>query len=37
MAVFERPAKGAPFRLVEMAPGVTLDELRARTEAHFEA
>ena len=36
MGVFERPAKGAAFRLVEMAPGVTLDELRARTEAHFE-
>ena len=36
MAVFERPARGQPFKLVEMAPGVTLDELRAKTEAAFE-
>ncbi len=35
LAVFERPAKGEPFRLVEMAPGVTLDELRSKTEAAF--
>lgn len=36
LAVFERPARGStPFRLVEMAPGVTLDELRASTEAAF--
>jgi 3-oxoacid CoA-transferase subunit B len=34
--VFERPAKGQPFRLVELAPGVTADELRAKTEAHYE-
>jgi 3-oxoacid CoA-transferase B subunit len=37
LAVFERPAKGRPFRLIEMAPGVTLDELRSKTEAAFEA
>ncbi len=36
LAVFERPAKGQPFRLVELAPGVTADELRAKTEAHYE-
>ncbi len=38
LAVFERPDRGgSPFRLVEMAVGVTLDELRARTGAAFEA
>ena len=38
LAVFERPdRKGSPFRLVEIAAGVTLDELRARTGAAFEA
>ena len=36
LAVFERPARGQPFRLVELAPGVTADELRAKTEAHYE-
>jgi 3-oxoacid CoA-transferase B subunit len=37
LAVLARPAKGAPFRLVELAPGVDLDTLRMRTEGHFEA
>jgi 3-oxoacid CoA-transferase subunit B len=37
LCVLGRPAKGAPFRLVELAPGVSLDDLRARTEGHFEA
>jgi len=37
LAVLARPAKGAAFRLVELAPGVGLDDLRARTEGHFEA
>jgi 3-oxoacid CoA-transferase subunit B len=37
LAVLARPAKGAPFRLVELAPGVDLATLRARTEGHFEA
>ncbi len=38
LAVFERAdRKGAPFRLVEMAPGVTLDDVKARTTAHFES
>jgi 3-oxoacid CoA-transferase subunit B len=36
LARFERPARTAPFRLTGLAPGVTLDEVRARTEAHFE-
>ncbi len=35
MAVFERPARGEAFKLVEMAPGVSIDELRAKTEAAF--
>ncbi len=37
MAVFERPARGEAFRLVEMAPGVSIDALRAKTEAAFTA
>jgi 3-oxoacid CoA-transferase B subunit len=37
LAVLARPAKGAPFRLIELAPGVDLDTLRTRTEGHFEA
>ncbi len=36
LAVFELDRRGdAKPRLVEMAPGVTLDELRAQTEAEF--
>jgi 3-oxoacid CoA-transferase B subunit len=35
LAVFERPAKREPFRLVELAPGVTADEVRAKTEADY--
>jgi len=38
MAVFERLKRGSePFRLVEMAPGVTIDHLRSVTEATFVA
>ena len=37
LAVLARPAKGAPFRLIELAQGVDLDTLKARTEGHFEA
>jgi 3-oxoacid CoA-transferase/3-oxoacid CoA-transferase subunit B len=38
LAVFERAdRKGSPFRLVEMAPGVTLDEVKAKTSARFES
>ncbi|MBC7519907.1 MAG: CoA transferase subunit B [Sandarakinorhabdus sp.] len=36
LCVLARPAKGEAFRLVELAPGVTLDDLRARTEGAFE-
>ena len=36
LAVFERAdRKGSPFRLLEMAPGVTLDEVKAKTTANF--
>jgi 3-oxoacid CoA-transferase subunit B len=38
LAVFEIDKKGGKgARLVELAPGVTLDEIRAKTEAAFEA
>ena len=37
LAVLARPARGAPFKLIELAPGVSLDDLRAKTEGHFEA
>lgn len=33
LAVFERPDRSSPFRLVELAPGVTLAEVVALTEA----
>lgn len=33
--VFNRPRKGAPFELVELAPGVTLDEVRSCVSAQF--
>ena len=38
LAVFERSKRGSePFRLIEMAPGVTIDHLRSVTEATFVA
>ena len=37
LAVFSRPDRHSPFELIEMAPGVTLDELKAKTSAHFKA
>jgi 3-oxoacid CoA-transferase subunit B len=37
LCVFARGAKGEPFRLVELAPGVALDEVKAKTSAAFEA
>jgi 3-oxoacid CoA-transferase subunit B len=37
LAVLARPARGAPFRLIELAPDVSLDDLRRKTEGHFEA
>jgi len=35
LAVLARPARGAPFRLLELAPGVDLATLRAKTEGAF--
>jgi 3-oxoacid CoA-transferase subunit B len=35
LAVFARPDHKSPFRLVELAPGVTADDVRARTTAHY--
>ncbi len=35
LAVFERPDRKSPFKLVERAPGVTADEIKAKTPAKF--
>jgi 3-oxoacid CoA-transferase B subunit len=35
LAVFQRPDHQSPFRLMEMAPGVTADEVKAKTTAHY--
>jgi 3-oxoacid CoA-transferase subunit B len=35
LAVFGRADRHAPFRLLELAPGVTADEVRAKTTANF--
>jgi 3-oxoacid CoA-transferase subunit B len=35
MAVFSRPDHASPFRLIECAPGVSADEVAARTTAHY--
>ena len=35
LAVFSRPDRHSPFELIELAPGVTADEVRARTGAHY--
>ena len=37
LAVFQRPDHGSPFRLVELADGVTADEVAAKTTARYEA
>ena len=36
LAVFRRPDHGSAFRLVELAPGVTADEVAAKTTAAYE-
>ena len=36
LAVFQRADHDSPFRLVECAPGVTAEEVRAKTTARFE-
>ena len=35
LAVFERSDHSSPFRLIETAPGVTAEEVRSKTTAHF--
>ncbi len=35
LCVFQRPDHSSPFRLVEMAPGVTADEVRSKTTANY--
>ena len=37
LCVFQRPDHDSPFRLVELAPGVTEDEVAAKTTAKYEA
>jgi 3-oxoacid CoA-transferase subunit B len=36
LAVFARDDRASQFKLIELAPGVTLDEARAKTTARFE-
>jgi 3-oxoacid CoA-transferase subunit B len=36
LAVFARPNRKSPFKLIEVAPGVTAEEVRARTSARFD-
>ena len=35
LAVFSRATRKDPFRLIELAPGVTADEVRRKTPAHY--
>jgi len=35
LAVVRRPDHASPFRLLECAPGVTREEVRAKTTAHY--
>jgi len=37
LAVFQRPDHHSPFRLIELAPGVTAEEVAAKTTAKYEA
>ena len=36
LAVFERNDRKSKFRLIELAPGVTADQIRANTSAQFD-
>jgi 3-oxoacid CoA-transferase B subunit len=36
LAVFQRPDKSSPFKLIEVAPGTTVDEVAGKTTAHYE-
>ena len=35
LCVFQRPDHDSPFKLVELAPGVTAEDIAAKTTAHF--
>ena len=35
LAVFQRTDHDSPFQLIEMAPGVTVEEIAAKTTAHY--
>ena len=35
LAVFQRPDHDSPFRLIELADGVTAEEVREKTTAHY--
>src|SRR5689334_20297077 len=35
LCVFQRPDHKSPFRLIELAPGVTAEEVAAKTTAHY--
>ena len=37
LCVFQRPDHDSPFRLVELAPGVTAEEVAAKTTARYES
>ncbi|WP_427963782.1 CoA transferase subunit B [Altererythrobacter sp.] len=37
LAVFQRPDHDSPFRLIELAPGVTAEEVAEKTTAKYEA
>ncbi len=37
LAVFERPDHASPFKLIELAPGMTAEEVRAKTTASYTA
>lgn len=36
LAVFQRADKASAFKLIEVAPGVCIDDVKAKTTAHFE-
>jgi 3-oxoacid CoA-transferase/3-oxoacid CoA-transferase subunit B len=35
LCVFQRPDHDSPFKLIEIAPGVTADDIAAKTTAHY--
>ena len=37
LCVFQRPDHNSPFRLIELAPGITAEEVAAKTSARYEA